>query len=413
MEKTNHLKFFELLRLSTRTFRTKPTRAILTVLGMSVGIGTVLFLVSLGYGLQYILIGKLITTEDSLITMEISYPTESNILIKPEDVERIRHYEDVAEVSTVAGFPGEITVASSSGLLIDTLIVEPSYFRLSGQIPTIGKYPTSDLFGGIINNYTILPLGLLPKGATSTDGVDLSILLGEEFNINVFLQSNDGVTEQMVSNDKEIPIVGILNDDSQPTAILLDSVLPAKPPFYRKLLVKANSADVIAPLKEKLADEGFFVSAKVDLVNQAKKIAKVITIVLGVFGITALVVSAIGMFNTMIVGFMERVYEVGILKSIGATDGDVRNLFLLEATLMGVLGGAGGVGIGLLGGKSFNILLSVLSQKFGGEAIQLFITPWWFSVLIMGVSIIIGLLSGFWPAQRATKLSPKEAFTRK
>ena len=75
------LGFRELFKLSLRTFRVKPVRAILTVAGMSVGIGAVIFLVSLGYGLQYILIGKLVTTEDSLITMEISYPSESKLVI--------------------------------------------------------------------------------------------------------------------------------------------------------------------------------------------------------------------------------------------------------------------------------------------------------------------------------------------
>ncbi len=414
MNTNNHLKFAELLRLSTRTFRTKPTRAILTCLGMSVGIGTVLFLVSLGYGLQYILIGKLITTEDSLVTMEISYPTESNILIKQEDIERIKKYDNVSEVSAVAGFPGEISIASSSGLLIDTLIVEPSYFRLSGQLPSVGEYPKEGENGGVISSQTIIPLGLLPQNSTSTQGADLTKLLGKKFNLNVFYQGGTGSIEEQVTTPQEVFIKGVLNDDSmQPTAILFASSLSSKPPFYRKLLVKASSVDVISQLKEKLTGDGFFVSAKFDLVEQAKKIAKIITIVLGVFGITALVVSAIGMFNTMIVGFMERIYEVGILKSIGATDGDVRNLFLLEATLMGVLGGVGGIIIGLGGGKSCNILLSVVAERFGGKAIELFITPWWFSVLIMGISMVIGFLSGFWPAYRATKLSPKEAFTRK
>ena len=86
------LKLSELLSLSLRTFKTKPQRAFLTILGMSVGIATVLLLVSLGYGLQYILIGKLITTEDSLITMEVSYPTEANLSIGQPLVDKMKMF---------------------------------------------------------------------------------------------------------------------------------------------------------------------------------------------------------------------------------------------------------------------------------------------------------------------------------
>ena len=80
---------------------------------------------------------------------------------------------------------------------------------------------------------------------------------------------------------------------------------------------------------------------------------------------------------------------------------------------MGFLGGAGGIIVGIGGGKVLNLLLSVLASKFGGNAIELFIIPWWFILLILGFSIFIGFVSGWWPAHRAAGLSPKEAFTKR
>lgn len=398
------LQIKELLRLSFRTFHTKPIRAMLTILGMSVGIGTVLFLVSLGYGLQYILIGKLITTEDSLITMEVSYPTETNIYIKKETIDNLKRDPLVGEVSPVAEFSGELSISSTTGLLVDTLIVEPSYFRLTGLMPSLGGYPLANENGAVISSQTFSPIGL---------NNDISTI-GKMFTLNVFYQDEKNGTEEEVYSNMPIPVRGIINDESmQPTVITLVNSLSGTPPFFRKVLVKAKDAETLEPLRDRLLSQGFVVSARVDLVNQARKITNIITIILGVFGITALVVSAIGMFNTMIVGFMERIYEVGILKSIGATDSDVRNLFLLESVIMGFLGGAGGLLIGLIGGKLFNFLLSVIAIRLGGKEISLFITPWWFVFLIIGLSLVIGLASGFWPAYRATKLSPKEAFTRK
>src|SRR3990167_5889233 len=115
MPQQSKLKFGELFRLSLRTFRVKPVRAVFTIAGMSVGIGAVIFLVSLGYGLQYILIGKLVTTEDSLITMEVSYPSETNLAITKEEIYNIRTIPEVAEVGPIYEFPGEINREGDSG----------------------------------------------------------------------------------------------------------------------------------------------------------------------------------------------------------------------------------------------------------------------------------------------------------
>jgi len=400
----NKLKSRELLSLSFRTFRTKPQRALLTILGMSVGIATVLLLVSLGYGLQYILIGKLMTTEDSLITMEISYPSESNILIKKSLLDNLRTYENISEVSPVAEFPGEISESGNSGLLVDTRIVEPAYFRLSGLLPDIGSFPTVSEPGLVASSQTLIPLGLT---------ID-ETLLNKSIDFKVFYQDEKNNISEEVNSIAPIKIKGIISDESiSPTTIIFANSLSKEPPFFNKALVKAKNINVLEELRDRLLGEGFLVSARIDLVTQARKITNIITIILGVFGITALVVSSIGMFNTMLVGFLERIYEVGVLKSLGATDYDVRNLFLVEASMMGFLGGVGGIIIGIGGGKILNILLSLLAANFGGSAITLFLIPWWFVFIILILSVLIGFFSGWWPAHRAAGLSPKEAFTKK
>lgn len=401
----NNLRFHELLILSLRTFRTKPQRAFLTIAGMSVGIATVLLLVSLGYGFQYILIGKLMTTEDSLITMEISQPTESNILINNDILDKIRNSPDVEEVSPVAEFPGEIQMqGKEGGLLIYSRIIEPSYFRLSGLIPDIGLTPTSDNQGLVASSQMLVPINLEINESSINKLLNLKIFYEDSIN---------GISEETTSINP-IPLKGIITDDSiSPTVIVFSESLIKQPPFYNKVLVKAESVEVLETLKDRLLGEGFLVSARIDLVNQARKITNIITIILGVFGVTALIVSAIGMFNTMLVGFLERIYEVGILKSLGATDYDVKNLFLVEASMMGLLGGAGGLLFGIGLGKLLNYILSIVAINFGGKPIDLFIFPVWFIFLILGFSVAIGFMSGWWPAHRAARLSPKEAFTKR
>jgi len=205
-------------------------------------------------------------------------------------------------------------------------------------LPTIGKAPTAADTGLVATSQLLGAIGL-PADATS---------LNKLLNFKVFYQDQTSATAEEADSLTPVPLKGIISDESAAaTATIFASSLSKAPPFFNKALVKAQSVDVIEILRDKLVSEGFTVNARIDLVNQARKITNIITIVLGVFGITALIVSAIGMFNTMLVGFLERIYEVGILKSLGATDSDVRSLFLVESSIMGFLGGAGGVIIGM------------------------------------------------------------------
>jgi len=402
--KTDHsLSVWDLLKLSLRVFRTKPTRTILTVLGMSVGIGTVVFLVSLGYGLQYILIGNLITSEDSLITLEAAYPSEAGKSINLEKMDEIKTMEEVDAISPVTEFSGELSIdGGAPGIIPVTRVVRSSYFRYAGVYPDIGDVFSEDNPGAVLSIQALKLLGL---------SVDKSII-GKEVSGKVYYPKPDGGTEEVIIS--KLQIRGVITDENGPPLAYIPYYSVSKEPTALKsLLIKARNVDLVEPLRDKLDKEGFLVSAKIDLVNQARKITNAITTVLMVFGTAALIVSAIGMFNTMIVGFLERIYEVGVMKSLGATDGDVQNLFLMESFIIGFLGGLSGVAIGMGGGAAINFVMSTLSQNLGSKALTLFITPAWFTIATIILSLCIGIISGALPARNASKLSPREAFVRK
>lgn len=397
------LSKWDLLKLSLRVFRTKPTRTILTILGMSVGIGTVVFFVSLGYGLQYILIGRLITSENSLMTVEASYPSESGKGIDLGKMGEIRLQKEVDNISPVAEFAGELTVdGSSPGIVPLTRIIRPSYFDYAGISPDVGKAWTEQDPGIILSSQALRLLRLTNNKS----------ILGREVSGKVYYPNPDGTTQEI--NINKLPIRGIISDENEPPlAYVPYSAVSKEPTIFKSMLIKAKNIDVVEALRDKMEKDGFLINAKIDLVNQARKITNAITVALMVFGIAALVVSAIGMFNTMIVGFLERIYEVGVMKSLGATDADIKNLFLMESFVIGFLGGATGILLGVLGGSGLNFLLSTLSQKLGSKALTLFITPPWFAIATLAFSSLIGIISGFFPARNASLLSPREAFVRK
>lgn len=397
------LSKLDLLKLSLRVFRTKPTRTLLTILGMAVGIGTVVFFVSLGYGLQYILIGRLITSEDSLMTVEASYPSESGKGIDLAKMGEIRLLKEVDNISPVAEFPGEMSIGGGSpGIIPLTRVVRPTYFNYAGVTPDVGKAWTELGPGVVLSSQALRLLGLKVDPA----------ILGKEVTGKVYYPKLDGTTEEI--NISKLSIEGIISDENEPPlAYVPYSAVSKEPTIFKSMLIKAKNIDVVAALRDRMEKDGFLISAKIDLVDQARKITNAITISLMVFGVAALTVSAIGMFNTMIVGFLERIYEVGVMKALGATDSDIKNLFLMESFVIGFLGGATGVGFGMGAGAAMNFLMSTLSQSLGSKALVLFITPSWFVVAVLILSSFIGVISGFWPARNASLLSPREAFVRK
>jgi len=402
-QKAGGLAATDIIRLAVRVFKTKPLRTCLTIFGMSIGIATVLFLVSLGYGLQYILIGKLVTTEDSLITMEVSYTAESNLRITADGLKDIQALPLVAEVSPIGEFSGELKIASTTGL-VGTRIIDPTYFRLTGLKASEGDNIEEGQSAIMLNSQAVKLLGL----PTS------SVILGTTAQVSVEYDSEGGSKVEHVGLLKAATIVGIGGDETQPPTVLVPfDQMQKPPPYFKSVLVKANTIDDVTTLRDQLLEKGFAVLARIDLVNQARQVTNIFTLILGIFGVTALIVSSLGMLNTMIVGFMERIYEVGVMKSLGATDSDIKKIFLMEASIMGLLGGICGVIIGVGGGKVINIVLSAVAVHFGGTSINLFMTPWWFVVFIIFTSFFIGTISGFWPAKRAALLSPKEAFIRK
>jgi ABC-type antimicrobial peptide transport system permease subunit len=131
-------------------------------------------------------------------------------------------------------------------------------------------------------------------------------------------------------------------------------------------------------------------------------------ILAGIGGV-ALLVAAIGIANTMVMAVLERTREIGIMKAIGGSDGDIRRIFLIEASAIGLFGGVAGVSLGWLVGRVINFGANVYIQQQGGTAGNLFSLPFWLIGGAIGFSIAVSLVAGSYPAARAAKLNPIEA----
>ena len=115
----------------------------------------------------------------------------------------------------------------------------------------------------------------------------------------------------------------------------------------------------------------------------------------------------------MTITLLERTEEIGIMKSIGASDMSISMMFFMEAAIMGFLGGCAGILIGWLGGLGFNTVINFIAARFGGEKVSLFYSPLWFVLSILVFSAVVGFLTGLTPARRASKIDPLDALRYK
>ncbi len=400
------MKLKNLIKLSGRNFTVRPLRAFLTILGVSVGIGTILFLVSLGYGIQKIILDR-ITTSDSLLSLEISPGPSGIVKLTFEKTEEIKQIPEVAQVSPMVSYSGQISHDNLTG---DGVIygADSSYFSLSGIAPKYGK-----IYGGDSSDEAVITtagLNLLNIPVNEAIGKDLSLIF--------FMDETgeDGVEQIKIAElETKYKISGIIeSNDSNYVFVPLSSFpndIGIK--YYNGLQVKIHKSEYMEKVRDEIINKGFMVSALSDVIDQANKIFKIIQIVLLLFGLVALIISAIGMFNTMTIALLERINEIGIMRAIGATSSNIRWLFIIESTIMGFLGGIGGVAVGLIGGKAVNVGLNFLAKSFGGQPVNLFFSPNWFILFIIIFSALVGFLTGLYPSKKAAGLNPLDALRYK
>ncbi len=404
------MTFGDIFALSTRIFRTRPLRTSLTILGMSVGIGAVLFLVSLGYGLQETVLNR-ITTADALLSLDVTAGESELIALNPANVEKIAALPHVAEVSPVVALPAETSLNDVAGSVV-LYSVKPSFFNLSGLTTSHGR-----LFGSGENGSSGREI-VVSSALAKIFNVEPEQILGKSIFLTAFVSSVSSTEEDATVSIIQLPesftIVGVIDDEKEGFVYAPASQLTEIPVnTYIGVKVKVESSEYMESLREEIIGMGFFVSVLQDTIDQVTKIFVVIQVVLGLFGLVALIVSAIGMFNTMTVVLLERTNEIGIMRSIGVTKSDVRKLFIFEALIMGFLGGLGGVILGYLAGFIANFGINILAKNFGGQALDLFSRPPSFVLIIIIFSTVIGFLTGVFPARRAGKLNPLDALRYK
>jgi len=181
---------------------------------------------------------------------------------------------------------------------------------------------------------------------------------------------------------------------------------------YDNITVKVNDMNNVMDIQKELQDWGLQAWSSMDSLEYAKEQFAFIQMILGGIGLVAFLVAALGIANTMIMSTYERTREIGVMKVMGCKLGNILSMFLCESAIIGLFGGALGLGLSMIASYVLNTFVdgSVLGLSgWGGMQYDLSIIPVWLFGASLAFSTLVGVLSGLYPSVRAMRLSALEA----
>lgn len=376
-------------------------RTVLTITGVSIGIGAIIFLVSLGYGLQRLSIEKIASME-ALTVIQVSKGGTDQTLLTKEAVEKFKKIEGVESVSAVYSLPGKISFNSYK---TDCIIygIDYQFLEMEDIEVDVGRgYQEEEA-----------PEIILSRAALNKfDLKEAQVALGKEVEIDVTIldKHNNIILKDHPAKKQKLKIVGVTREDKASLAYVpLGNLEKLNLEVYFSLKVKVKSKDDIDKTRAIIEAMGYPTGSIKQTISQVEKIFLAVKIVLGGFGMIALLVASIGIFNTMTIALLERTHEIGIMKAMGATNKDVKRVFNTESGIIGFVGGAFGLIFGYVLGILVNLFVNFLANTFGGEAQKIFYTPLNFAIGSIIFSFLVSLIAGIYPSKRASRLNPIEA----
>ncbi|PIR66507.1 MAG: multidrug ABC transporter substrate-binding protein [Parcubacteria group bacterium CG10_big_fil_rev_8_21_14_0_10_36_14] len=411
------MKLKYIAKIAISALRTNKSRSALTILGIVIGITSIMIIMSLGKGAQNLIIGEIQGIGSKTIAILPGRKPEgfsdtsmvSSLFsdsLKERDVDALSKKSNVPHAAKIIPIVfGNETLGYGNEIYRSTVIGS------SEEITEIYDIDVED--GSLFTKDDVLARSDV-------------VIIGHKIKEELFGQS-DAVGEKIKIKGKNFRVIGVLPHKGEASFMNFDET--ALTPYttaqtyilgikhFQRLVVEADSEenvditvkDIEATLRAMhnitdLDKDDFYVNTQADLLETISTVTNVLKFFLAAVAAISLIVGGIGIMNIMLVSVTERTREIGLRKAIGATENNVLTQFLMESIALTLTGGI----IGILLGTGFSFLLAYgLSYALGSP--WLFSFPWDAVLLGVGVSGIVGLVFGIYPAKKAASKSPIEA----
>lgn len=447
------MRFIDLIQMSLSNLFKRKVRTILTVLGVVIGVASIVVMVSLGLGLNKATMEQ-IQNYASLTAVTVNQPWDmegtsekdkkylNDALI--EEIMQMPHvvsvdpYLNVGILAKYGMYEGYINLQGTTISAIESMNIDVG----EGTLPQKNAGELQLFFGNMaLANFYESKTG---KGYWETNEMpDIDLMKDSIFYIldqDAYYQSQGGGTDENGAPYKKpkkylIPTAGVAAGGMEDyynyswnVYCDIDELIPVlkkefkkkaipgqptnskgkpyKEIFYSQLIVNVDEMENVKMITQSLTDMGYEVYNDAEWIESQQQQLNMIQAVLGGIGAVSLFVAAIGITNTMMMSIYERTKEIGVMKVLGCDMRNIGALFLMEAGFIGLIGGI--IGMMLSFGLSCTINYLVgMSGEMGMDSISYI--PLWLVLLSLAFAILVGMVAGFFPARRAMKLSPLAA----
>ena len=391
-------------------------RSWLTIIGIVIGVGAVVGIVSLGQAMQENVQSRLSTLDLAHITITPGYSraqgggfgggrfggggTTTTVTLTNKDVNALR---GISDIKYMAGqVSGRVNVSYNA---------QSASLSISGVDPQVWNE---------MNTMTI------DTGRFLEPSDNYVAIIGSGVATGIY-KKNIGVNQIIEVANKSVRVVGILTSqggsaDNQiiiPINAAVNLITNAQKNQYDSIQVEAQSPDVVndtvTVITSKLmmsrhdntpSDQDFTVSATATMASTVTALVDSMTLFLGAIAAVSLLVGAVGIANTMFTSVLEKTKEIGTMKAIGAKNRDILMIFLVNSAMVGFVGGV----LGFILGSFLSLFFPMLGLTFirGGGGANMSLSP----ILIfsgIALAVLVGVISGVVPAYRASKLKPVDA----
>lgn len=403
------------LSLALRSLTSNKMRSFLTMLGIIIGVGAVIVIMSVGAGAQSLILNQLDSFGSDLIAVlpgqsdEKGPPSQAFGItvttLKYSDAKELIKPENVANVKAVAAYYQASVKSSWRQNEHDTQLngTTDNYFEVEGGEIESGRFFTEE----------------------EVSGAARVAVLGSDAAEELFGSTNP-LGQRIKVKNQSLEVIGVMKSRGKVAFSDYDDQIVAPLVFVQKMIAGVNhvsfvrvklneKADVeqaLEEIKQTLRethniedpiDDDFSVRSFRDALEMIMTITNALRYFLAAMAALSLLVGGIGIMNIMLVSVTERTREIGLRKAIGATSNQILRQFILESIFLTLIGGL----IGIIGGVSLSYLVAVVANLLEYD--------WTFSISIVAlmtailISMIIGIVFGYYPAQRAAKLNPIEA----
>lgn len=430
------MKINDLISMAIKNLTSRKLRTFLTILGVIIGCASIVVMVSLGYGMTKAdeeWIASMGNIREIKIHGKTNDKTGKTEVLTEKHISQFRkipHVENVFGILTLNGENLHFNIRAKSRYdgYGDIIGIAPENMEAFGLKLADGSFPNKSnemmaVYGSQIkNNFwnysgnnsrqinidlktTKLELHSTTMDPDTGESKDKSIPL--KYSGELAESQNWEVTSAVFLPIDAVRKLLIEENEKKPTNER-DKNIKDK---FSRIVIVIDNLDHVKDIKKDLTDQGYQAEAMTDWLDSTKKQSNIIQAVFGGIGAVSLLVAAIGISNTMVMSIQERTKEIGIMKVIGASIKDIQTLFLFEAACIGFLGGIIGLAISFLISTLLNKFLgpAMMGMTMSGEPAKISIITFGLVISAILFTTLIGVISGYFPARRAMKISALDA----